>query len=135
MKIRHHIASEHAVYKSGAIFIGLCVIFTLIVSIMSFGRYGYLPSLDFFWAPLALILFWQWKAEVEILDSGEYEYTIKWFGLTLKKVNFTDMDWIDIGKISVLRGKRNEKWSNTIISLEKGNNKQLYLEKMIQLNT
>lgn len=133
MKIKHHIATEHAVYKSGAIFLGMCVIFTLIVSIMSLGRYGYLPSIDFFWAPVALVLFWQWRAEVEILKTGGYQYTLKWFGVTLKKIKFTDMDWVDLGKIAVLRGKRNNQWQNTIISLEKGNNKQVYLEKLFNL--
>jgi hypothetical protein len=102
---------------------------------MSLGRYGYLPSIDFFWAPAALILFWQWKAQVEISQAGGYQYTLKWFGVTLKKVEFTDMDWIDLGKIAVLRGKHDGNWKNTIISLEKGTNKQVYLAKLVNLST
>ena len=131
MKITHHVASEHAIYKSGTLFVGLCVIFTLLVSTMSIGRYGYAPNLDFFWAPIVLILFWQLKAEIEIVDAG-YLYSVKWLGITLKKDQFNRMEWKPVGKIGVLQGEKNGRLVSTIISIENGKTKQVYLEKLIK---
>lgn len=133
MKITHHIASEHAIYKSGTLFVGLCVVFTLLVSTMSIGRYGYAPSLDFFWAPVVLIVFWQLKADIEIVTNAGYIYSITWLGITLKKERFSRMEWKSVGKISVLQGEKNGRLINTIITIEKGNAKQVYLEKLIKL--
>lgn len=130
MQISHHIATEHAVYKSVTVFLGLCSVFALLVGGMNFGRYGYAPTLDFFWSPIALLLFWQLSASITH-KHGLFVYKLTLGQWVLSEHVFKSVEWSSAGKIKHLIGFDGGRWTTTAISIEQSSNKHTLLNTFL----
>lgn len=131
MKVSHHVATENALLKAMTMFLVTCCIFTLLVAGMSWGRYGYGPSLDFYWAPIALLVFWQWECVVEVKSNKSIIYRVVWMGYTIRTRHFETINWVKSGKLQTLHGVSKEGQTKTMFCIEADNLKQMMIDKMV----
>jgi hypothetical protein len=130
--ITHHIATESVVWKGMTIFLGLCCVFALLVGFMSFGRYGYAPSIEFFWAPISLLLLWKTNVLMGKVDANQWRYQIRLFGYPLTTKHFSNIYWEANGKICSLNGTLEGKPYKTAIFVQNNSEHKAWIDKIIE---
>lgn len=132
--IDHHIASESAIWKGMTIMVAVCCVFTLIVAGMNYGRYGYLPSLDFFWAPFVMLFLWMTHVRLSRIRNEKWKYQITIFGYPITTQYFDRIDWEQNGKIFSILGSCNGVVRKTAIFVEASSEHKKWIDYVIQMN-
>lgn len=115
MHIKFQPAFEHPVGFAATIFLSVCSLFAMGVGILNFGRYGYLPPIDFFWSCLVLLVLINIKVSLE-QEGNCWSYTVSLFRKKFINKKFDTIELIQTGKICTVFGVKGNERIRTLIS-------------------
>ena len=102
MLIKYRLATEHPVGKGALMFMVLCALFFVGVSVMHLGLYGYAMRWDSFIVVAMLFVFWGVGFEYGKVDDG-WQVKVNWYGLTINVYRYENVDVVQDGKFFNLR--------------------------------
>ena len=118
MLIKYRLATEHPVGKGALMFMVLCALFFVGVSVMNLGLYGCAMRWDSFIVVAMLFVFWGVGFEYGQVDGG-WQVKVYWYGMTINVYRYENVDVVQDGKFFNLRFRSGNEYVPSWITFDK----------------